>query len=299
MGLNFDSGDTFAMRQLVLEADDEIVFKTDADGFLVEASPALARLGFSLSEMLIGPHLRDLADASFRPEVERAFAAALSGRNAAGWSEFRTAGAAGSGGWFALRFSARRDEAGAICGALGVLRNVDETKQLEERLFRAELTDPLTGLTNRRAWLHMLGHLAASHAASSLALVDIDHFKAINLHHGLAAGDRFLFDFADFLRTMVPGEASISRVGASRFGLLFAGWQTDRALGACRELVTVLESLRCADWQGRFTITASVGLTAIGRDVDETVKAGEAALRLARAKGGNTVSGPPPPPGGG
>lgn len=281
------------MRQLVLQDDDEIVFKTDADGFIFEASPAISRLGFRLSEMLIGPHVRDLADAPFRPEVERAFAAALSGRNGARWSEFRSSGAAGNGRWFALRFSTRRDSSGAICGALGVLRNVDQTKQLEERLFRAEMTDPLTGLTNRRAWLHMLGHLAASHLPSSLALVDIDHFKAINLHHGLAAGDRFLIDFADYLRAMAPAEASISRVGASRFGLLFAGWTVDRALGPCRELVQVLESLRCADWQGRFTITASVGLTAITGGVDQTVKDCEAALRLARAKGGNTVSGPP------
>jgi diguanylate cyclase (GGDEF)-like protein/PAS domain S-box-containing protein len=282
------------MRQLVLDDDDAIFFRTDRDGFIVEASPAIARLGFSLSGMLIGPHLRDLADTPFRPEIERAFAAVRAGCNAVGWSEFRASGATGGGRWFAVRLSARRDAAGAICGALGVLRSVDETKQLEERLFRAELTDPLTGLTNRQAWLQMLGHLAASHAPSSLAMVDIDHFKAINLHHGLAAGDRFLIDFADFLRSMAPAELSISRIGASRFGLLFAGWRTDRALGVCRELVEVLESLRCADWQGRFTITASVGLTAISREVDQTVKAGEAALRLARAKGGNTVSGPPP-----
>lgn len=290
MGLYFDLGDRFAISQLVLESSEEIIFKTDRDGFVFEASPAFGQLGFSLAEMLIGPHVRDLVDEKFRPVVEGAFRAALTGSGLTDWIEFRSSGTITDGRWLAIRFATLRQEQGRICGALGIVRSAGETKQLEERLFRAELTDPLTGLTNRQAWLHMLRHLTGIDALSCLALVDIDFFKAINLHHGLAAGDEFLVGFADFLRSMVPEDVSISRVGGSRFGLLFAGWDLDRAQAVCREVVYVLASLRCADWQGRFSITASVGLTCVTGDLDQTVKAAEEALRLAKAKGGNTVA---------
>jgi diguanylate cyclase (GGDEF)-like protein len=171
------------------------------------------------------------------------------------------------------------------------VQNVAEARQLEDRLFRAELTDPLTGLTNRQAWLHMLDYLIGSEPSSCLAMVDIDFFKAINLHYGLATGDRFLVDFAEFLRTLTPAGVSISRVGGSRFALLFPGWSIHRARLVCAELVYVLENLGCSDRQGRFSITASIGLTSIGANLDQTVKSAETALRLAKAKGGNTVSG--------
>ena len=293
MGLYFDSGDRLAISQLILESNDEIIFKTDRDGFVHEATPAIGQLGFPLAEMLIGPHIGDLVDGQFRNAVETAFAAALGGHRPADWIEFRSPSRMTGGRWFAMRITALTDGRGGTCGTLGIVRSRGEARQLEEQLFRAELTDPLTGLTNRQAWQHMIAHLVASETPSSLALVDIDFFKAINLHHGLAAGDEFLVGFADFLRSMSPEDVSISRVGGSRFGLLFPGWTAERARGVCREVVEVLDSLACADWQGRFAITASIGLTHVTSDLDQTVRTAEAALRFARAKGGNTVAGVP------
>jgi diguanylate cyclase (GGDEF)-like protein len=291
LGLQFDTGDRFAISQLVLESNDEIIFKTDRDGFVCEATPAIAQLGFRLVEMLIGPHVSDMADEPSRPAVQAAFVRAMAGQGPADWVEFRAPSSGMDRRWFAMRFAPLKYGQGDTCGVLGIARSRGEARLLEEQLFRAELTDPLTGLTNRRAWMDMIAHLSETAAPSSLALIEIDFFKAINLHHGLAAGDGFLVDFADFLRTLSPPDVSISRVGTSRFGLLFPGWSGERARAVCREIVEVLASLRCSDWQGRFTITASVGLTPVTSNVDQTVKAAESALRLARAKGGNTVAG--------
>lgn len=291
MGLDFNAGEGFALRELIFGSTDQIVFRTDRDGFVRDASPAIRQLGYPLVDMLIGPHIQDLADRRFGPAVEAAFAAALAGHSPTEWTEFRTSAADMRESWFALRFAALRDELGAIRGTLGMVRSLAETRYLEEQLFRAELTDPLTGLTNRHAWLQMIEHLIEWDSPSTLALVDIDYFKAINLHYGIATADRFLVSFAEFLRSVAPADVSISRVGASRFGLLFSGWSTDRAGAACRDIVEILDSLRCSDRQGRFVITASMGLASVAGDLDHTVKAAEAALRLSRAKGGNTVTG--------
>lgn len=295
MGLYFDTGDRLAISQIILESTDEVIFKTDRDGFIYEATPAISQLGFPFGEMLIGPHISDLVDEHFSPAIESAFEAALAGRDPADWIEFCLPKWQADERWFAMRITALRNRRGEICGTLGIVRNKGEARQLEEQLFRAEYTDPLTGLTNRQAWMHMLRHLAEVSTPSSLALVDIDYFKAINLHHGLAAGDEFLIGFAEFLRIISPEGISISRVGGSRFGLLFPGWCATRARGACCEVVEVLDKLAYSDWQGRFTITASVGLAPVTADVDQTVKVAETALRFARAKGGNMVAGHPIP----
>jgi len=60
-------------------------------------------------------------------------------------------------------------------------------------------------------------------------------------------------------------------------------------------VIEVLASLACPDRASRIPITASIGLTAVTGDLDQTIKAAEAALRLARAKGGNTVARTPNP----
>lgn len=131
MGLYFDLGDRFAISQLVLESNDEIVFKTDRDGFVFEASPAIRQLGFPMVEMLIGPHICDLVDEKFRPVVEDAFRAALTGDGFTNWIEFRSSSVRVDGRWFAIRFSIT-----ASVGLTCVAGDLDQTVRAAEAALR-------------------------------------------------------------------------------------------------------------------------------------------------------------------
>ncbi len=87
-------------------------------------------------------------------------------------------------------------------------------------------TDPLTGLANRRAWDE---RLAAAMAAArrtgaplTVALVDVDHFKAFNDSQGHAAGDAVLRTFASVAGATVRGEDVIARWGGEEFAVMLA-----------------------------------------------------------------------------
>lgn len=93
-----------------------------------------------------------------------------------------------------------------------------------DRLVSQALTDPLTGLGNRRAFEATLEREAARAArhgnALTVAVLDLDGLKAINDNQGHAAGDRALLGLAEALRSVTRTEDSAYRLGGDEFALV-------------------------------------------------------------------------------
>lgn len=119
----------------------------------------------------------------------------------------------------------------------------ERNRELEEanrRLEEASLTDPLTGLANRRALLQRLPGLAASchterragaHGGQIvLMIIDLDYFKPINDRHGHDAGDAVLKQVAAILRDSVRADDLAVRWGGDEFVVIYAA--TDLGEGA-------------------------------------------------------------------
>ncbi|MFC0588006.1 GGDEF domain-containing protein [Novosphingobium aquiterrae] len=283
MHVDFTLLERSALYGLLADNSDDIIFKCDARGFIVSATPALAGLGVNLPSLLFGPHLRDLVAGVHADAIMVEHCAALNGRAAALWLEFP----AMAGGWFQIRMGQLCDRAGNAYGVLCVMRSVTERKTLEDRLFTAELTDPLTRLTNRVAFTAMLDHLIANGAEGCLALFDLDHFMTLNMHYGHSAGDALLRGFADLLGNMTRTDDILSRLGGERFAVLMPQIDPLSAREVCEPVIETIAalghgSLDCA-------LTASCGVTEIGRSTDNTVRRAELALFLAKAKGRSRV----------
>jgi diguanylate cyclase (GGDEF)-like protein/PAS domain S-box-containing protein len=293
MGVNFSLRDSYALNSLLLHGSSDIIIKSDRRGFLVQASPAFAQLGAPLRQLLIGPHLTDMVDASQREAVLSAFRAALMGFEREDWIEFRAASGDRRGKWFEIQLRCRRDAGNRITGTLAMVRGIEERKALEDRLFAAEMTCPLTGLTNRKAFVAMLGHMLTEQVQGSLAIVSVDYLKAINLRHGQAAGDEVLVAFAEFMRAMMRSQDIVSRFGGQSLAVLFPGTTQDQAEALCAGMIATLARLGCAP-PGAIPVTASAGVTPIGGSLDETIKRAELALFAARAKGRNRLERAPP-----
>jgi diguanylate cyclase (GGDEF)-like protein len=94
----------------------------------------------------------------------------------------------------------------------------------EEELHVLALTDPLTGLANRRAFMDQLdqSHARALRQNSPVCVLfcDVDHFKAVNDTYGHAAGDAVLVEVADRLRGHFRTEDTIGRLGGDEFAVI-------------------------------------------------------------------------------
>ena len=285
MGVRVTTCEGAALYALLAEDEDDIVLKTDSQGFIVHATRAIEQLGISLPHLLFGPHLADLVHPGFTAEMRGLVAAALRGRNDRSWIEFPARRCDGELHWYQLQLRPLVDRKGRGYGALGILRCVNELRRLEDELFEAALTDELTGLTNRKAFTAMLDHLAGEGAPGSVALFDIDNFKAVNLRYGQAAGDEVLVAFADLLRSFLSSNEIISRIGGETFAVLLPQADAGEAEELCRRVIEVLAEIDRSGGPGAFAFTASMGVARIERSLDETMKRAELALFMAKAKG--------------
>jgi|SRR5688572_20061365 len=104
------------------------------------------------------------------------------------------------------------------------MRLIDLHRQLEEKnrlLEHFALTDPLTGLPNRRAIEAWAAHelpAAVRHGFSFwVVLIDLDHFKRVNDVHGHEAGDTVLKAFGDILKASTRSSDISGRIGGEEF----------------------------------------------------------------------------------
>lgn len=289
MGVQLTRAESAELYSLLAEDSGDIVLKTDRHGFITDASPALARLGVVLPEMLFGPHIADLVHPDSSGAVRRAHSSVMAGSKVRGWIEFPVHPGGGEERWFELSLRALAAPGSSPYGALGLLRDIDLRKRHETELFAAEMTDPLTGLTNRRAFMAMLEHMIDSDFAGSLALIDLDHFKAINMKHGHSAGDAVLVLFADLVRRLARRSDIVSRVGGETLGLLMPGSSTAQAEANCRRIVTALAEMRHDICGESLAITASAGVARLAGTLDASIQRAEMALFMAKAKGRNRL----------
>jgi diguanylate cyclase (GGDEF)-like protein len=98
-----------------------------------------------------------------------------------------------------------------------VISRADTLDQLNDEA----LTDPLTGLPNRRAWDRQLTRVAAAGQRLTVCLLDLDHFKQFNDQHGHPAGDRLLKETAVRWRHQLRAGDFLARIGGEEFGVLF------------------------------------------------------------------------------
>jgi diguanylate cyclase (GGDEF)-like protein/PAS domain S-box-containing protein len=288
MSMNFTAREGFALFRLLTDSASDVILKTDRDGFVLRALPSLERVGLRLPGGPIGRHLVDLVHPASADAVLAGHKAAIAGRGDGAWVEFTAIGSSGEERCFEIQSRPLLGDRGRPYGAISVLRCIDERRSFERRLFAAAMTDPLTRLTNRAAFTAMLEHLVAAGSSGCMAMIDIDHFRALNMRHGHAAGDAMLVAFADLLRTLTRRDDILSRIGGESFGVILPDVLPGHAQAICESVLLALAEAG-GDQRDSLRVTASAGLVSIGESLDATMQAAELALARAKAMGRNRV----------
>jgi len=167
---------------------------------------------------------------------------------------------------------------------------------LHHEAQEAAITDPLTGLHNRRHFDAAMAHADAlrerlgivDRRERSAILFDLDHFGAINKRHGHQIGDQILRSFAEVLRSRVRASDLVTRYGGEEFVVILDGASRDEAVRLADEIRIAFRqrSIDAAD-SGLPITTVSAGCALLERnETSGTILLERADVGLAMAKAG-------------
>jgi diguanylate cyclase (GGDEF)-like protein len=160
-------------------------------------------------------------------------------------------------------------------------------------------TDAKTGLLNAAAWQHdaatEVSRARRYRPSASAAIIDIDHFKAVNDTHGHLVGDRVLRAIAERFQAQLREADLIGRFGGEEFAILLprtTGAEAGRVAERLRGHIA-REPIAVDDGRGErilVGVTVSVGVAELSesaKDLDELLAAADAALYQAKNAGRN------------
>lgn len=210
--------------------------------------------------------------------------------------EYRLITADGQIRWIDDRTTVTRNEDGEISYIEGVLIDITDRKEAEQKVFYLANNDPLTGIPNRRYFKQKLEkelvRIKDSKEKIAVLYVDCDNFKKINDDLGHDAGDDFLLHLAKRLRNCLRKEDTIARIGGDEFNVLLTNVEDED------DVLKVAERLDRASskpWEIRgkiYHVTLSIGVAIApddGEDVDDLIRKADRALYKAKESGKNRL----------
>jgi len=309
MDLSFTIKEGAGLHGLRERTGDDIIVRLDRNGFVAGATANFIELGYDLEELLLKPHLTDLADADFARDLGAFFQRVLNGAKDADWFEFplrmcapdergaademcegHRSGKAVRNRWVALSLTALESETGETPGAVGILRSVDRLRALEGEIYSRALIDPLTGLANRHAFCASLRRELASGNPGMMALLEVDRLRALFMQYGQRTADEIIWGFAKFLEAMALPGCELAQFDAERFCVILPGASPQEARSWAADLLETFETLTLTTSPRVPKLRASAGLAMIEDTVDATLRQAELGLVMARASGGMRVA---------
>ncbi|MEM8634294.1 MAG: GGDEF domain-containing protein [Pseudomonadota bacterium] len=173
----------------------------------------------------------------------------------------------------------------------GMILLIILSRDIFEDLKVSSLTDPLTGLLNRRGFeleaaRYIKGH---EYKCLTLTVIDIDHFKRVNDTYGHSVGDEVIVTVGRMLTDTVGTEGIVSRIGGEEFVIITQGFDLVEAVSLADRVRSAIPDLRVASDNLRCTASFGVAQHRSTEDLASTLKRADQALYLAKTMGRNCV----------
>lgn len=261
---------------------------------IVYANREAQRLLGTGHEPLIGRHLLDFADPSSEATLRDAFFHCIHHGKPVRAVDARINGAGGQHLQTQVSMAPLPWEGLPVLYV--VVADITTLKESEERLRLLAITDPLTGLFNRRYFMELanreIGRSRRYGGTVSLMSIDIDHFKHINDGFGHAIGDLALKTFADACRDTMRSIDVLARMGGEEFAILLPETGLEAAQSVAERIRQRIEELSIPAGNRTVHFTVSIGISSClggGRTLDSLLSSADEALYRAKKAGRNRV----------
>lgn len=202
--------------------------------------------------------------------------------------------------WMARRIRLREDQLRETISKLDAAgaQLLSQKQALEEmniRLTEMAMTDPLTGISNRRHFFdHVEQELHRNKGSISLLLIDIDYFKKINDEFGHQTGDEVLIQFANVISQSLRKTDMVARIGGEEFAILLPGTGKMTAAEIAAVVHQAIQNCRFSEKQDNYIqVTCSVGICSVQRPPfpkgELLYRFADTALYAAKAHGRNCL----------
>lgn len=277
----------------------EVLLELDRMGIILFLNPAWEKLtGYAIRDCLGRPFSQFLA----QPQQQAQFVFGRMETLESTDVQLEIRARDGHSVWMQMNAAPQYNEQREFSGLVGTLEDVSEQLRLqrlqqehEKELVQLSITDPLTGVYNRRHFDEMMENVLAMNLGRkrpvALLIIDIDGFKFINDTYGHPVGDEVLRRVAAAL--LANREASIvARLAGDEFAVVLANVDEEAAAGVARKLHQDLNAIVIAMPVGDLRIQTSMGVAvapAFGKTPQELVRAADVALYHAKKSGRNRV----------
>ncbi len=256
----------------------------DTDSVVTECNERFAEISGIARDSIVGMNYSLEGDQRARAAMEEAL------RGNVGSFEGSAPGPTGSREkWISFTASPLLGTHHEVTGGIGVLTDLTDRKQGEELVERLAFYDPLTGLANRRLLLDRIQQAIERTPRGgkkvTVAVLNIDNFRAVNESLGSPAGDKLLKGIVLRLQPLLKRSDTLARIGGDEFALLTI--QADRLNAAVTVAERIQEAFR-EPWEVDGEVlqaTASLGFASYSSDTrDAQALLDNAAIAMRRAK---------------
>ncbi|WP_454915978.1 sensor domain-containing diguanylate cyclase [Xanthobacter sediminis] len=176
-----------------------------------------------------------------------------------------------------------------------VIRDIADRIHLMDLLQKQAVTDELTGLPNRRAFIDAVLDMLRFHEHVSLFILDVDHFKSINDTHGHDAGDDVLRALAAVGKAYLRQDQVFARLGGEEFVAAMPDMELEDARAFADALRATIEASSFTHgWRSEvplpFTVSIGIATRRPGeQEVGTILRRADQALYRAKTRGRNRV----------
>ncbi|MDH5183497.1 MAG: diguanylate cyclase [Gammaproteobacteria bacterium] len=150
---------------------------------------------------------------------------------------------------------------------LALARDTTELEQLKSHLHTLAMTDELTNIYNRRAFMECsdqeFSRCARVGSILSTLLIDLDYFKSVNDTYGHQAGDLVLQKFSRLVKSVLRNGDLFGRVGGEEFSVLLPNTNEDAALILAERILEKIENTPIKVKDNSINITVSIGVATL------------------------------------